>query len=358
MLAGVFMSCYKPLLASVVKREDGKTKLEFLSNFYFDRDDGHVHRSLTRYSPTRIPADLLGINPDTGLPYMMKIPCGKCIGCRLDYTRSWADRLMLELSTTPGQKACFVTLTYSPENVPYCFDEENDPDHVSPVSMTLDKRDFQLFMKRLRFSFSDQKIRFLGCGEYGSSTLRPHYHLILFGLSVDDFSDLRLLKMNNLNQPLYTSDRLRYIWSNGHVSIAPVSYNTCAYVARYNLKKAYGLDSKPSEFALDPFILMSRRPGIASQFFDLHPDCLQQSAIYVSADGQSRRISIPRYFWKKFDVDNPELSATMKADRMMLQRNRELHKLCMTDLGFDDLLDLEEEKALSHCSVLIEERIV
>ncbi len=344
------MSCYKPLLAFPIKDRDGKLHLSFKR----DRDLPWFN---ARYSPLRIPEEYSGINPDTGYPFYLKIPCGKCIGCRLDYTRTWADRLMLELSTTPGQKASFLTLTYSPENVPYCFDEENDSDHVSPVSMSLDKRDFQLFMKRLRFYFSDKKLRFLACGEYGTSTLRPHYHLILFGLSAEDFSDLRFLKMNKLNQPLYTSDLLRDLWSNGHVSIASVSYQTCAYVARYNLKKAYGLDEKPSDFAVDPFILMSRRPGIGSDYFDLHPDCVKQSSIYLGIDGISRRISIPRYFWKKFELDNPELCVKMKSDRMMLQRNRELQKLCMTDLGFDDLLDLEEDKALSHCSVLLEERI-
>lgn len=350
MLAGDYMSCYHPLIAYPIAQRDGKLSLSFLQ----DRDLPWLKAD---YSPVSIPPEYRCINPQTGYPYYLKIPCGKCIGCRLDYTRSWADRLLLELSTTPGQKACFVTLTYSPDNVPYCFDEDNDPDHVSPISMTLNKRDFQLFMKRLRFHFSDKKIRFLGCGEYGSSTLRPHYHLILFGVSADDFSDLRLLKMNKLNQALYTSDILRDLWSNGHVSISPVSYNTCAYVARYNLKKAYGLVSKPSDFSIDPFILMSRRPGIGSEYFESHPDCIQQSAIYVSSDGQSRRISIPRYFWKKFDIDNHDLCVKMKSDRMLLQSNRELQKLCLTDLGYDDLLELEEECKLKSCAVLLEERI-
>lgn len=346
MLAGVFMSCYNPMHALLI-RDGDKKKLKFIRK----------PNGFESYDPSKIDLKFAGINSATGLPYVLKIPCGKCIGCRLDYTRSWADRMMLELSTTPDQKACFVTLTYSPENVPYCFDEDNDPDHLSPVSMSLEKRDFQLFMKRLRFYFSEKKIRFLGCGEYGSSTLRPHYHLILYGISADDFSDLRLLKINNLNQALYTSDILRDIWSNGHVSISNVSYNTCAYVARYNLKKSYGIDSKPSDFALDPFILMSRRPGIGSEYFELHPDCIQQSAIYLGLDGRSCRISIPRYFWKKFEVDNPDLCVKMKSDRMMLQRDRELQKLCQTDLGYDDLLDLENDRALSHCSVLLEERI-
>ena len=347
------MSCYHPLHALCTKRDDGKLKLKFIPRPSADRE----RFCLESYSPDKIDERYAGINPGTGLPYVLKIPCGQCVGCRLAYTRSWADRLMLELSTTPDQKACFVTLTYSDEHVPYCFDEVNDPEHLSPVSLSLDKRDFQLFMKRLRFHFSYLKIRFLGCGEYGSSTLRPHYHLILFGLSMDDFSDLRILKRNKLNQLLFTSDELRDLWSNGHVSIAPVTYYTCAYVARYNLKKAYGLSHTPSDFAVEPFILMSRRPGIGSAYFDLHPDCINDSAIFLGCEDGSRKISIPRYFWKRFDLDNHDLCVKMKADRMILQRNRELLKLCQTDLGYDDLLELEEERKLKSCSVLLEERI-
>lgn len=344
------MSCYHPLIAYPLADREGKLRLSFLH----DRD---LPWFKEHYSPLRIPPEYRQINPQTGYPYYLKIPCGTCIGCRLDYTRSWSDRLMLELSTTPGQKACFVTLTYSDDTVPYCFDEENDPDHLFPVSLTLDKRDLQLFMKRLRFTFSDLKIRFFACGEYGSSTLRPHYHLILFGLSMDEFSDLRILKRNKLNQLIYTSDRLRDIWSNGHVSIAPVTYQSCAYVARYNLKKAYGLIHKSSEFAVDPFVLMSRRPGIGAEYFELHPDCINNSAIFLASVDGSRKITIPRYFWKKFDLENHALSVKMKSDRMLLQHNRELQKLCLTDLGYDDLLELEEERKLKSCSVLLEERI-
>ena len=44
-------------------------------------------------------------------PGSVLIPCGRCIGCRLDYSRSWADRMMLELDSCQG-KGIFLTLTY------------------------------------------------------------------------------------------------------------------------------------------------------------------------------------------------------------------------------------------------------
>ena len=47
--------------------------------------------------------------PDTE----MQVPCGQCIGCRLERSRQWAIRCVHEASLHPIN--CFITLTYSPE---------------------------------------------------------------------------------------------------------------------------------------------------------------------------------------------------------------------------------------------------
>ena len=75
--------------------------------------------------------------------------------------------------------------------------------------MSLRKRDFQLFMKRLRKKYSDDRIRFYACGEYGSETFRPHYHAILFGLHLDD---LELYKSKD-SYKYFTSPGLQRVWS-------------------------------------------------------------------------------------------------------------------------------------------------
>ena len=46
----------------------------------------------------------------------VNVPCGKCIECRLDYSRSWAFRMICELEY--HEAASFLTLTYDDENVP------------------------------------------------------------------------------------------------------------------------------------------------------------------------------------------------------------------------------------------------
>ena len=115
------------------------------------------------------------------------VPCRTCLGCRIDYSREWANRMCLEMLCS-GQ-ACFITLTYNNSSLPLTKD----------LIPTLCKRDWQLFMKRLRKAFPDRKLRFYMCGEYGSHTLRPHYHAIIFGLDIFAFPDLKYLKKSPWN---------------------------------------------------------------------------------------------------------------------------------------------------------------
>lgn len=69
----------------------------------------------------------------------IQISCGQCIGCRLERSRQWAVRCLHEASLYEDN--CFITLT---------FDDNHLFKRNNPAS--LDIRDFQLFMKRLRKS--------------------------------------------------------------------------------------------------------------------------------------------------------------------------------------------------------------
>lgn len=158
---------------------------------------------------------------DTGKGRPLKLPCGQCIGCRIDHSRDWAMRCVHEASM--HQDNCFITLTYNPQNMP--------PDGG------LIKRDFQLFMKRLRKSLGSKKIRFYMCGEYGDRNNRPHYHAIIFGYNFDDWM---YLFDSPSGEPIYTSPTLEKIWGFGFVTVGTVTYESAAYVARYCLKKVNG----------------------------------------------------------------------------------------------------------------------
>lgn len=221
--------------------------------------------------------DLFYDNPGS---FQTLVPCGHCMGCRLDHARVWADRMILELRDN-DYKAIFVTLTYNNQSLPHAWHVgynhlPDDPDDAylyedegwiaaaAGAPPTLSVRDTQLFLKRLRKKFKDRRLRYFLAGEYGPKTKRPHYHAIIFGLTLDDFKDLRILDFNDLGQPRYKSKRFEEIWGNGFCVIASVNWNTCAYVSRYTMKKIFKSED-PHAYAYDqtpPFCTMSRRPGI------------------------------------------------------------------------------------------------
>lgn len=184
----------------------------------------------------------------------LNLPCGQCIGCRLERSRQWAVRCMHEASLY--EKNCFLTLTYDDENL--------------PPGGSLCLKDYQDFMKRLRKRFGSG-IRFFHCGEYGEQLGRPHYHSLLFN---HDFDDKRLFSGNRGNS-LYTSDTLSRLWPMGHSLIGAVTFESAAYVARYVMKKVNGEKAVDHYGGLVPeYITMSRGSkklgtgGIGKAWFD------------------------------------------------------------------------------------------
>ena len=114
-----------------------------------------MYRSRTGRNPKTGKWPLV-LNPSQGYSDLqVVVPCGKCIGCRLDKSREWSIRCVNEASL--HDKNCFITLTY-------------DDDHL-PGDRSLHVEHFQKFMKRLRWH-SDVLIRFLHCGEYGAKNGR------------------------------------------------------------------------------------------------------------------------------------------------------------------------------------------
>lgn len=245
------MACQHPLFKFRVGfTEDGKQDLRWIRN------------------PNQSIEDLRRIYKDDLVP----IPCGKCPGCALDYSRQWAVRCVLEAAQYDDN--CFITLTY-------------DDDHV-PEKCS--KRDFQLFVKRLRKEFESREIRYFGCGERGSKNSRPHYHLIVFNL---DFYDKK-----PISKDLYTSATLEKLWPFGISSVGSVSMKSCAYVARYSSKKFSHSNFK------DEFLLMSKMPGIGKQYYLDHQNVLLMSDfIYGSFGDYSHRARMPRIYEKWLEKD-------------------------------------------------------
>jgi len=194
------------------------------------------------------------------------VSCGQCIGCRLERSRQWAVRCMHEASLHTDN--CFVTLTYSDEGIAH-LDRSIDPETgeigAGPLR-SLNKRDIQLFMKRLR-KRTGAKIRYLQCGEYGSKTQRPHHHVLLFGF---DFQDKYMFAENRrLGVRYYRSPMLEELWPYGMSALGDLTFESAAYVARYVMKKVTGDRAEEHYAGRQPeYTTMSRRPGIGKGWYE------------------------------------------------------------------------------------------
>lgn len=282
------------------------------------------------YSPTWVKSyDALDVRE------IIPIPCGKCLSCRLDYSRQWANRCMDELETTQGP-SWFITLTYDNDHLP----RNTIREEVSGVEVavpTLKSVDLQLFMKRLRESFRRKGItdvRFFACGEYGEQGNRPHYHIICYNCPLDDLTFYKATR----GLVYYNSKTIEDLWENkGFCVITDVTWESCAYVARYIMKKHNGkIDDKWYERngADKEFIRMSRRPGIGRKFFELHKDEIYPRDVTRYKKGVA--IKPAKYYDKLYEDFEPIIMDDLK-ERRRVQLERRHALLCSsTSLSVQD----------------------
>lgn len=244
------------------------------------------------------------LRPDAPL-FNLRIPCGQCVGCRLERSRQWAVRCMHEASCHTENS--FVTLTY-------------DEEHL-PRDRSLDYDVFQRFMKRLRKAYLDRVIKFYMCGEYGETYARPHFHAILFGI---DWPDKQVFSVRD-GVRLYTSEALARLWPNGFSSIGDVTFESCAYVARYVMKKVTGdaaaahyrmVDTETGELydRKPEFNRMSLKPGIGGTWFSrFHTDVFPHD--YVVSRGV--KCKPPKYYDRLYHRLDNEAAEAVKEKRVL-----------------------------------------
>lgn len=233
-------------------------------------------------------------NPSDGYTDMeLQITCGQCIGCRLERSRQWAIRCYHESKLY--DENMFVTLTYDDEHlVDRCgvYDEQ----YNDIVDYSLNKRDFVLFMKKLRKKYSDRKIKYLHCGEYGEKYGRPHHHAIIFNLDIGD----KLYYKSVAGNKLYKSEKLEKIWQNGNCIIGEVTLQSAAYVARYITKKITGKKADAYYDGVQPeYITMSRREAIGKKYYEKHGENIRRTDSCV-VDGMECRP--PKYYDNIYDI--------------------------------------------------------
>lgn len=165
-----------------------------------------------------------------GVATLVNVPCGKCIPCLMNKRAEWCFRL--EQEHRVSKSAHFVTLTY-------------DQKHLR-MDNSLEKRDLQLYLKRLRKKDETTRIRYYAVGEYGSKNGRPHYHIILFN---SDEANIRLSWVDCKGAPI------------GIVHVGRVNSASVAYVTKYVIQKPLHNDEREK-----PFATMSRGYGIGARY--------------------------------------------------------------------------------------------
>lgn len=187
-----------------------------------------------------------------------------------------------------SDSAEWVTLTYDTRHAPI----------TSNGFLTLNKRDIQLFFKRLRKANPGRRIRYYCVGEYGTKNWRPHYHAHIFNVDVTTI------------QPA---------WHMGQVYYGKVQGASVGYTLKYMMKKGripqHARDDRQPEYAQ-----MSKGLG-ASYLTDAmvawHRDDLY-NRMYVVVDG-NQKVAMPRYLKQKLYTDPEREEIGLRARSNMLK---------------------------------------
>ncbi len=278
--------------------------------------------------------------------YYVQIPCGKCIGCRMDYSRSWADRMTYHAI---GKDDCsyFITLTYDDVHL----DDLEHSDSYDLYALNYDHS--TQFVKNLRNKFRDAELDYYYSGEYGDASMRPHFHFIVYNIFIPD---LVFDKLNDNGDPLYTSSTIDRLWGKGFAVIGKFNWRSAAYTARYVEKKRDGrLMSEYDAVGLTPEkCRCSRRPGLAHDYYlDHYADIWKNNGLsvdrIVNAKGQ---LGIPRYFRKLAEEKHIGFDEFLEFQKRSLDRQNILNPLKVDNSSFDrdsvaQMLAFEEREILS-----------
>lgn len=213
------------------------------------------------------------------------INCGYCLACRINRTREWTQRLLHE--SYISKSTYFITLSYNEDNLP--FDNNGN--------MCVCKEDVQKFFKRLRKHYPEENIRYFLGSEYGELGGRPHYHCIVYNLPDDilapckDYVKGMPLTTIHKGHQSYINRKLNDIWQLGFVSIGEINRQRVSYCAKYFITKQ---DVDP--ILTKNFNLMSRRPGIGSQYCDNQKEFIRYKELHSLRSDLGTFVKMPRYY--------------------------------------------------------------
>lgn len=275
------MPCYTPLEAW---RQGGSTALTF------DHRD-RLRSDLSPYSS------------------VMLLPCGRCIGCLLDRSLSWAVRCEHEAQF--HQDNWFLTLTFSDEYLPGDF--------------SLRSWHLQDFWKRVRNQleleadffdgpfFEAPRMKYYAAGEYGSENFRPHYHAIVFGLPLKSLGDLSYHASSN-KFTLYRSTWLERLWPWGFSAVSEMSFETAAYVARYCTKKVFSQNENYAEVGILPERAWMSK-GLGREWYERYKFETWRDDYIINSRG--KRMGVPRTYLRWLEAEDLNSAQAIRRERQL-----------------------------------------
>lgn len=213
-------------------------------------------------------------------PEWLVVPCGKCFPCIQNKRNQWVTRMTFE-SDKSETLTWFITLTYNEENLP---------------SYGLDKDRVKKLTKSLRDKWPYIKIYLIG--EYGPTTIRPHYHALLFHTTSDQYEIIKELGKR---------------WPEGNIKVLPAHPNGIAYCCldMHIRNPDYGDKNKP--FNLISKGLGKEIPSALASYL------VRRSKEYIRrSDGTA--CTIPRYNAEKLFL--PHQLERIKAKRLAYQAKK------------------------------------
>lgn len=191
------------------------------------------------------------------VPVQGTVPCGQCLGCRINKQRQWATRIQLEAQLHNCNS--FATLTYSNEHLTYdLLRAAHRP--------TLRFSDLTKWLKRFRKQ-RKEPFRYFAVGEYGDEKWRPHFHAVLFGVGMHEF------------------ELVRDTWGKGRITLTDLCRERAMYCAHYTVKKLCNDDynSIKLQGRVPEQARMSRRPGLGKYAVDAIAASVEHRSDYAEA---------------------------------------------------------------------------
>lgn len=256
--------------------------------------------------------------PNAGDFLYHKVPCGKCPICLKNRSKKWVFRLKQEQLVSSNSE--FITLTYDDNNLPE--DKKLSVDHLQKFFKRLRKKVFK--------THPNIKLKYYACGEYGDTTQRPHYHIILFN---------RPLKHNHNAKE---EDDLIKIWGNGHVRIDECNEATMHYVTKYISKQADPTRNKENK----EFSLMSKGLG-ASYITEKKKEYYKNKLVPYLIDKGGEKIAMPKYYKEKLYNEEDRMKVNFEAKKFHQQSEPfrdENHKIDYIDTEFKKHLKAQQLK--------------